>query len=424
MNAEKEYEPGKAPFIYGIMPGLTERGKIKIGRKGETRTGQSSEYQLPTRLDYFLITTLERDTTGNFMRDEELYKALGFGEKLKKIPIMLLFDEIPLVFQYRYTCYKGKTLFCSGDGRAAHQIKDVQKPERVQVVCPCFRKEPTYTGEDGRGNGKCKINGKLSVVITGANVIGGVWVFRTTGYNSTVGIISSLTLIKTMTGGILAGIPLVMTIQPKVATNPIDGKSQTIQVVGIEYAGTMDDLQNGALKLVQKNAEYRTRLGNVQQEVIKLISFDAGADRDDASDIVDEFHPEEAVLVEPERTAVAEGTAAVVPVQAGALAPDVTAEAAVIVPPAGQNVSQTGTVVSPDGASVPPAPKKRGKKPAAQAVEIASGTPPTASNHTFTPVPIAPMVDRLENGIAQAQQSPATAPLAVPDGAMDVDLFD
>jgi hypothetical protein len=413
MNTEKEYEPGKAPFIYGIMPGLTERGKIKIGRKGETRTGQNGPYQLPTRLDHFVITTLERDETNNFKRDTSLYASLKFEDNLKRIPIMLLFDEIPLVFQYRYTCYKGKTLFCSGDGRAAHQIKDPQKPERVQVVCPCFRKEPTYTGEDGRGNGKCKINGKLSVVITGANVIGGVWVFRTTGYNSTVGIISSLTLIKTMTGGILAGIPLVMTIQPKVATNPIDGKSQTIQVVGIEYAGTMDDLQNGALKLVQKNAEYRARLGNVQQEVIKLISVDAGADRDDASDIVDEFHPEEATLVEPEKVAAAEGTAVVAPVP-----PAASTAATVTVPPVGQSVSANAATVPPAGVAVPPAGKKRGRKPAGQVTEttVAASTVPVGPA-----VPPSPLVDRLETAVAQV---PATDTLVTPSGALDVDLFD
>lgn len=399
MEINKEYEPGKAPFIYGIMPGLTERGKIKIGRKGESRQGGSAgSYQLPTRLDHFIITTLERDTTNNFKRDDELYKALGFGDKLKKIPIMLLFDDLPLVFQYRYTCYKGKTLFCSGDGRAAHQIKDQQKPDRVQVACPCYRKEPTFQGDDGKGNGKCKINGKLSVVITGANVIGGVWVFRTTGYNSTVGIISSLTLIKTMTGGILAGIPLVMTIQPKVATNPIDGKSQTIQVVGIEYAGTMDDLLNGALKLVQKNAEYRARLGNVQQEVLKLISVDGGADRDDVSDIVDEFHPKEATLVEPERVVAAEGTAVVAPVP-----PATPAQTGAQVP-AGTAAMATATETAA------PAGKKRGRKPA---VPVATETTPA--------VPPSTLVDRLETAVAQA---PATDALAQPDNALDVDLFD
>jgi hypothetical protein len=396
--SDKTYEPGKAPFIYGIMPGLTERGKIKIGRKGETRQGSNGSYQLPTRLDHFVITTLDRDETGNFKRDDALCSMLNLGDKPKRIPIMLLFDEIPLVFQYRYTCYKGKTMFCSGDGQAAHQIKDPQKPERVQVACPCYRKEPTFQGDDGRGNGRCKINGKLSVVIAGANVIGGVWVFRTTGYNSTVGIISSLTLIKTMTGGILAGIPLVMTIQPKVATNPIDGKSQTIQVVGIEYAGTMEDLQNGALKLVQKNAEYRARLGNVQNEVRQLIAVDAGSD-DEAGDIVEEFHPQDAQLVEPETVvtpepagAVAEGTAA--PQASPATAPDPVA------PPVQE----------------PPKRTRKAKAEQAPAAPVQSAPP-------------SPMVDKLESGIAAAQtaqaseQAPAPA-LAVPDGALDVDLFD
>jgi hypothetical protein len=200
-----------------------------------------------------------------------------------------------------------------------------------------------------------------------------------------------------MTGGILAGIPLVMTIQPKVATNPIDGKSQTIQVVGIEYAGTMDDLQNGALKLVQKNAEYRARLGNVQQEVRQLISVDAGADRDDASDIVDEFHPEDAVLVEPESVGTPEPAGAVAE---GTAAPQVS-----------------GSIPQADLAPAPAAPvqepAKRGRKPKA-------GQAPAAQAPSAPP---SPMVDKLEDGIAAAQAAPAPA-LALPDGAVDVDLFD
>jgi hypothetical protein len=408
MNEGKEYEPGKAPFIYGMMPGLTERGKIKIGKKGESRQGSSGSYQLPTRLDHFIITTLERDKTGNFVRDYALYASLKLPDNPKRIPIMLLFDEIPLVFQYRLTCYKGKTLFCSGDGRAAHQIKDQQKPERVQVVCPCYRKEPTFQGDDGRGNGKCKINGKLSVVIAGANIVGGVWVFRTTGYNSTVGIISSLTLIKTMTGGILAGIPLVMTIQPKVAINPIDGKSQTIQVVGIEYSGSIDDLQNGALKLAQKNAEYRARLGNVEREVQKLISVDADV-VDQAGDIAEEFYPEEAQLVEPESV----GT----PEPAGAVAEGTAAPQA----------SPTQSVpVAPAPSATAEAPARRGRKPKTKQAPTTLSAPAVAPEPAAAQAPSAPpspMVDKLEDGIATAQATPAPA-LAVPDGAVDVDLFD
>lgn len=295
MNCER----GKSPIIKGLSPGLLEIGKIKIGKKGEQRQGgQSGSWQLPQRVDHFIVTTLERGQDNNFLRDDRLYKKLGIPEKPKELPITLLFDDIAANFQCRFACYKGKVLFCSGDGEYAHQLTD-KSGERKEVTCPCHRyTDQLFKGDDGKGNGKCKMNGKLSCMITGADVIGGVWVFRTTSYNSNTGILSSLAFVKTMTGGMLAGIPLALTIQPKVATTP-EGQSTTIQVVGIRYAGSIEDLQQGALKLAQRNADFRARLGSVEAEAVKLISVDRDL-TDQAGDIIaEEYYPPEAELVAP-----------------------------------------------------------------------------------------------------------------------------
>ena len=35
--SETTYEKGRSPWIKNMRPGLPERGKIKIGAKGETR---------------------------------------------------------------------------------------------------------------------------------------------------------------------------------------------------------------------------------------------------------------------------------------------------------------------------------------------------------------------------------------------------
>ena len=275
-----------APIVKNILPGLTERGKIKIGRKGELRRAQNGNtYQLPTKLDYFVVTTLERDETGNFCRDQEIHAAIG--DKPRAIPIRLMFDGLEANFQARYACYVGKTLFCSGDAENALQLNP-QKNGREVVSCPCYRQEPTYTGQD-----RCKINGTLSCIIEGAGSVGGVWKFRTTGYNSTVGILSSLSLIRTLTGGILAGIPLRLTVQPKVCTSPTDGKSQTVYVVGVEYAGTMQDLYKGAIRIAAEKAEYRKELAQIERQVLLLSSPDAEL-IDQAADIAEEYYPDEA----------------------------------------------------------------------------------------------------------------------------------
>ena len=150
----------RSPICKNLIPGLTERGKIKIGCKGQSRkkSDGSGTYQLPQKLDHFIVTTLERNHDGNFVKDETIHKIIG--DKPKEIPVILMFDDIALNFQCRYACYNGKTLFCSGDGEFADQL--TEQKTRKEVSCPCYRHEPTYTGKD-----KCKINGTLSVMIQG-----------------------------------------------------------------------------------------------------------------------------------------------------------------------------------------------------------------------------------------------------------------
>jgi hypothetical protein len=287
-NLPVAYAPGKSPLILNLMPGLTEIGKIKIGRKGEERTSQSgSKWRVPVKLDHFVVTTLERDKDDNFKVDDNIMKQLG--DKPHRIPIRLLFDSIEANFQSRYSCYKGKTLWCSGDGRGAFRLRDVVKlgePTKQEIICPCGREQPTYKGPE-----KCKMNGCLSCMIDGADTIGGIWKYRTTGYNSTVGIMSSLSLIRALSGGLLAGLDLDMTVQPKVGTDP-DGKSVTIQVVGVVFRGNIQQLQAKTLEIARRDADFRVRLAKVETEVLKMIGVDTEL-VDHAGDIVGEFHPEE-----------------------------------------------------------------------------------------------------------------------------------
>lgn len=284
MNDNQVVKYQKSPIIKNLMPGLPERGKIKIGKKGETRKGRSGDYKLPQKLDYFLITTLERGSDDNFIIDKEIHKELG--EKPKRIPITLLYDELTLNFQCRYSCYTGKNLQCSGDGEQGEWRNNDGTTQAVK--CPCGKQDPKYDGKD-----KCKINGTLSVMMdVESSRVGGVWKFRTTGYNSTVGILSSLTLIKTLTGGALAGIPLNMTVMPKVATDP-KGKTQTIYVVGVEFEGNVNTLKDVGMKIALTDATYRQRLIGVENEAKRLLSIDNNL-IDESGDIVEEFYPDNA----------------------------------------------------------------------------------------------------------------------------------
>jgi hypothetical protein len=286
-------KPARRMGIKNLSAGLVERGKIKIGNKGAVRQSQGgNSWQAPQKLDHFLITTTERGKDNNFLRDESLHEKLG--DKPRDIPVVLIYDDIDLNFQTRYAAYAGKTLWCSGDGEQASRAQKLTdgSVQYNPVSCPCERQAPTYQGKD-----KCKINGTLSVMIRGAEAIGGVWKFRTTSYNSVVGVMSSLALIKRVTGGPLAGIPLVMTLTPKTVQDPIQGSQQTIYVVGVEFRGNIEKLQDTGHQLMLSQSKHNLKIEHIEQEARTLLSYapQQFAAPDDISDEVDEYYPEAAL---------------------------------------------------------------------------------------------------------------------------------
>jgi hypothetical protein len=100
MNDEAR-KPVLSPMIKGLAPGLPEIGRVKVGRKGKMiKSSGGKQFQMPERLDHFLITTLERGIDGNFTLDEAAHKTLG--PKPKEIPVSLLYNDPELNFQCRW----------------------------------------------------------------------------------------------------------------------------------------------------------------------------------------------------------------------------------------------------------------------------------------------------------------------------------
>lgn len=273
--------------IKNLLSGLAERGKIKIGNKGQKRvSSQGNDYQAPQKLDHFLITTTARGSDGNFLRDDALHEILG--EKPTEIPVVLLYDDIDLNFATRYACYVGRSAWCSGDGEEATRI--AEGGARVNVACVCERVAQTYKGKD-----KCKPNGKLSVIIQGAEVVGGVWSFRTTSYYSITGILSSLALIKRITGGPLAGIPLMLVMSPKQVADPNTGAAQTVYIVSLEFRGSVAALQDRGYTALLEREKHHVRVDLIEDDARRMhsanpLSFAAPAP-DEIDDELDEFYP-------------------------------------------------------------------------------------------------------------------------------------
>lgn len=287
-------------FIKGLIPQLPERGKIKIGAKGDARaTRQGNTFQPPIRLDHFLITTLERGPDDNLLRDEQMHER--FGDKPTELPVRLLYDDPELNFISRYACYKGRTLWCSGDGETAQRLTKDGK-DHFEIACPCILSSPTYEPKAPGDEPKCRMNGALSVIIDGASGLGGVWKFRTTSYNSIVGIISSLGFIATVTGGILANIPLLLRLQPKQGVHPITGNPVSIHFVTLEFPGTMDELLNLGHQIALNRATTHLSIKHIEDEARRQLALAAPVNAplpgDDAPDIIAEFYPDQAEAAE------------------------------------------------------------------------------------------------------------------------------
>lgn len=278
--------------IKNLVPQLAERGKIKIGGLGDERKkqGKDETYRLPVKYDYFLITTVQRDTAGRLLPDtalmDRLKQAQGSAQKLVEIPVRLLYDDIDLNFLTRYSCYVGNRCWCTGDGEKAERLNEKNKYEPV-TCCPCERSGPLYPNKD-----KCKIMGTFQVLIEGVDRIGGVWKFRSTSWNTVTGILSSLALIKTITGGPLAGIPLWMVLSPKTVTIPGSGQSMVVYVVSLEYRGPETQLVELGYEIARKRLEHRVKMEQIETEARKMLVAPHAEPIEEQAETGAEFYPD------------------------------------------------------------------------------------------------------------------------------------
>ena len=265
---------------------LQEIGAIKIGNKGEERTSQGGNtYRLPQKLDYFLIVTKEKDAGGNFVPNEKIMKRLG--EHPTALDIMLLYDDIDLNFYTFYGLYKGRKCLCHGDGRMA--IRRKKDGSQEEIVCD--RNNCKFSKKDENGNQQCKLNGILQVLLKESNIVGGVHIFRTTGWNSCSNLIASMLLIQNITGGMLAGIPLKMTLQPKSVLPEGSNSYRTVYVVNIIYPQSQEKLLETAVEIAKRRMTAGVELRKIHQKA-KLISAPLEESDDAARDVVEEFYPE------------------------------------------------------------------------------------------------------------------------------------
>lgn len=216
--------------IYGIsdFKRLPRLGKIKLGKKQKTSKG--TEYPVQTR--YFVCP-------------EEIQSV--YGKEPTELDIMFPLNDVEIVFPQYMKLYGKTGLKCKGDGRNA------------MAMIGGVLKEKTCTPGAKECQG-CKPIGTLNVLLP--KVPGfGVWQIWTSSWNSIVNLNSSIDMIRAMTGGKIAFIPLQLQLQEHNATVTKEDGSQfqkKVYVMTLNINQTMGQFYN------QYSAEmnYRRALEN------------------------------------------------------------------------------------------------------------------------------------------------------------------
>jgi hypothetical protein len=223
----------------GLHKTLAEVGKIKTGFKGDKVTSKNGNtFAPPKKLDYFIITTTERDEkTENLIPNDEIMTRLG--PKPRELKIRLPFDSIDKNFFTQYQAYSGGSKLCSGDGETATRrgtvtVKndklDVQGDTVSQVACD-------YDTCPIAQAGKCKVSGILSCFLPQSGDLGGVYKYRTHSWNGVSSILGALEYFSEQTGGILQGMPLKLVLVKKTTEEHGTINYATVVIDGEEIRG-------------------------------------------------------------------------------------------------------------------------------------------------------------------------------------------
>lgn len=271
----------------GLIPSLAEVGKIKIGEKGAEKTSRNNnKFRLPVRLDYFKVTTTERDPkTGNYVQDKAVHEIIG--PKPTEIKIRLPFDSVDKNFYTQFMAYTGNKKVCSGDGEKAIRkgklsksgSKLKQEGDNLEEIdcnpdtCKVFQE------------GFCKVAGILSCFLTDYPDIGGVHKFRTHGWNATSSILGALDYFSKNTGGVLQGLPLKLVLLKKTTEKHGTINYATVVIDGEEIRG----LRALALEEKKNRQLMNVDILQIEQQAVESGFFE---DTDKEEDIQEEFYPE------------------------------------------------------------------------------------------------------------------------------------
>lgn len=246
-----------------LPPRLPVLGHIKIGAKVPGKVH-------PTKLDHFRVTKRDRGTDGNFALDTDVHAVVG--DKPKELEVRLPFDTRPENFYAKMLEYRGRT--------RAVECNGVTRTEMST------RAEGTCSRRAGRSCA-CKPYARLGVVLEAAPTFGGLYVFRTTSWETANSLQTALAMFERQFGT-LRGLPLKMRLYPAEVRYQDGGKEKTATAykVALVLRADYETAQRAALEFHRGHQIARRELLQLSRGTTEDL---ATLDDTDAGEIDDEF---------------------------------------------------------------------------------------------------------------------------------------
>ncbi len=255
-------------------------GRISIGRVIE-RNGK----RLPEKDDQFTLASQVQNREGWLLHplDEKLRKA-SEGQKLRSIPVRLLFNDPALNLRADYSLFNrenGRPV-CVGNGETCRRTS---KEGMENLPCP---------GPDvcAFSKGDCKAYARLNVLVgDGEDDALGSFVLRTTSYNTIRTLTARLQYFSAVSGGRLSCLPLELKLRGKSTT--MSYRSAIYYVDLVVRSGLT--LEGAVAEAIERDSA-RTAAGIDQAALDEAArqGFANGAFEEleeDVSAVVEEFYP-------------------------------------------------------------------------------------------------------------------------------------
>ncbi len=256
-------------------------GRISIGKVVE-KNGK----RLPEKDDGFTLTTQLQHKDGWLLHPlhKKLLAQVG-GEKLREIPVRLLFNASDLNLRAQFCLFDRTTgrPMCVGNGETA---KGVTAEGMREFPCPA----PDGC-ETGRKGG-CKPYGRLNVQVDGQEDALGSFIFRTTGFNSIRTLTAKLRYFEAISGGTTRYLPLLLKLRGKSTT--LSHRSPVYYVdLCLRESVTLEDAVVQAKAEAHRQAEAGIDVVALEAAAREEIAHGAFEDsEEDTPAILEEFCPE------------------------------------------------------------------------------------------------------------------------------------